>query len=157
MSSIDVKLDRLLQTKNDIKTAIQTKGQSITDTTKFSEYANKIKNIKTGVELETVELSFGTSIREPTEVSVYYVKVSSSGVSPVNENVNILTQRVSNILAYSYVFVTIWYGEGVSHSFDQGNWNFTLVTQGNHYDSTTTKTAYALMSLTNKNPELYVY
>ena len=57
LNTIEKKLERLIETKNDIKTAITNKGVTIEDTDTFNSYAEKIDSISTQSNLQTKEVS----------------------------------------------------------------------------------------------------
>lgn len=54
MSATANKLNYLKETKNLIKTALINKGQTVTDTTPFRNYASLIENISTSENLENI-------------------------------------------------------------------------------------------------------
>lgn len=65
------KLDRMLESKNQIKNAINEKGGSVTDTDPFRSYADKIKEIPSGSDIWTVQTDWydiKTILEEDTEV-----------------------------------------------------------------------------------------
>lgn len=55
MGTIADKLQKLLSTKAAIKTAIEEKGQTVPDTAPFSAYADKIRDIQTGMTQEEAD------------------------------------------------------------------------------------------------------
>lgn len=60
MGTTSDKLNLLLQTKSNLKSALIEKGQEVTDDTPFSEYPDKVRNITTGgLEVEGRELVYG--------------------------------------------------------------------------------------------------
>lgn len=61
LNTIEKKIERLMETKNDIKTAIINKGVTIEDTDTFNSYAEKIDSISTQPNLQTKEVSITTN------------------------------------------------------------------------------------------------
>lgn len=65
MGTIAEKLARLAETKADIKSALEEKGQTVTDSEPFSAYPDKIRAISgggAGAETSTLDIAFGSAL-----------------------------------------------------------------------------------------------
>lgn len=66
MGTVTDKLNKLLGTKTAIKNAIITKGQSVTDSTKYADYPAKILAIQTGVDTSDATAAAGDILASKT-------------------------------------------------------------------------------------------
>ena len=92
--SIDAKVNKLLETKADIKAAITEKGQSVGDV--FSTYADKIRAIETGKDVSGVTAT-------PNDVLSPKVFVDSDG----NERIGTIATKNSSNLTASGSTITV--------------------------------------------------
>ena len=81
------KLNKVLQTKEAIRTAINNKGGTLTTSDKFSDYATAIDNIQSGSENEPITITQNGTYTAPEGV----------GYSPINVNVPSKEEEIKSI------------------------------------------------------------
>lgn len=142
MGTIENKLNKLLDTKEALKTAITAKGQTISDDDTFASYADKVYAIETGID---------TSGATATAADIVYPKTAWVDGELITGEIE--TRTMSDVTVYkSTVIMPEGYYEssvyGVVPSVEQAVPNITIsntglvmasVTQGAGYVSSGTK------------------
>lgn len=123
MGTIADKLNKLLNTKSLIKSAIISKGQPVSDSDPFSAYPNKILAIQTGVDtsdatatasdIASGKTAYGSSGKITGAIPVFnsnsvYTDIDQRGISfPSGNNANVLGAINSDVLLRSGALVSI--------------------------------------------------